>query len=151
MRFRFINLFSDIDECANSPCFNGGSCVDLIGGFRCECPVEWTGEFCDKGKCSFFSYLLQVLSFFKFVFKDVNECESNSASAFGPCINADGCENLPGGFNCVCQKGWTGETCSININDCVGVCENGATCTDLLNDYYCSCPEGFKGLLRSFH
>lgn len=75
----------------------------------------------------------------------MNECESNSASAFGPCINAESCRNYPGSFECVCQSGWAGKTCSKNIDDCQGKCENGATCIDLVNDYYCTCPIGFAG------
>lgn len=43
----------DIDECAGGPCEHGGTCVDLIGGFRCECPPEWTGDVCqiDVNEC----------------------------------------------------------------------------------------------------
>lgn len=80
----------------------------------------------------------------------MNECESNSASAFGPCINAESCQNYPGSFECVCQSGWAGKTCSKNIDDCQGKCENGATCIDLVNDYYCTCPIGFAGKCQLF-
>ena len=41
---------SDIDECANNPCLNGGSCVDRINAFQCQCPVGITGETCDEGE-----------------------------------------------------------------------------------------------------
>lgn len=27
----------DIDECASQPCYNGGLCVDLPQGYRCQC------------------------------------------------------------------------------------------------------------------
>ena len=27
----------DIDECAGDPCLNGGTCEDLVDGFRCYC------------------------------------------------------------------------------------------------------------------
>lgn len=40
----------DIDECSGGPCEHGGTCIDLVGGFRCECPPEWTGDVCDIGK-----------------------------------------------------------------------------------------------------
>lgn len=75
----------------------------------------------------------------------MNECDSNSASTFGPCINADHCENLAGGFHCICQAGWSGVTCNKNIDDCVNSCQNGGTCIDLINDFHCTCPEGFDG------
>ena len=33
------------------------------------------------------------------------------------------------GFNCSCAVGFTGQTCSINIDDCVvNPCENSGTC-----------------------
>lgn len=50
--------YKDIDECSGDPCEHGGTCIDLVGGFRCECPPEWTGDLCQVGKfkkkkCSF--------------------------------------------------------------------------------------------------
>lgn len=38
---------TDIDECANSPCRNGGECVDLIGKFKCICPLGYSGSLCE--------------------------------------------------------------------------------------------------------
>lgn len=43
-------FFADIDECSGGPCEHGGTCIDLVGGFRCECPPEWTGDVCQVGK-----------------------------------------------------------------------------------------------------
>ncbi|XP_053672065.1 protein serrate [Anopheles nili] len=114
----------NIDECADAPCRNGGTCIDLVGKFRCECPPQWTGDTCQN---------------------DVDECESNVASGLGPCINAESCRNLPGSFQCTCQEGWGGPTCAKNLDDCVGKCRNGATCIDLVNDYHCACAIGYTG------
>lgn len=119
--FRFI---ADIDECAGGPCEHGGTCIDLIGGFRCECPPEWTGDVCQL---------------------DVDECDSNPASKLGPCINAKACNNTLGAFECTCLDGWGGPTCAKDLDDCVGQCKNGATCIDLVNDYHCACETGFTG------
>lgn len=33
----------DIDECASQPCHNGGVCVDLPQGYKCQCK---NGKFC---------------------------------------------------------------------------------------------------------
>ena len=49
IHFNFVVII-DIDECHGGPCENGGMCIDLVGGFRCECPPEWTGDVCQKGK-----------------------------------------------------------------------------------------------------
>ena len=28
----------EINECHSNPCVNGGTCIDGIGGFTCQCP-----------------------------------------------------------------------------------------------------------------
>lgn len=38
---------NDINECAISPCRNGGECVDLIGKFNCICPLGFSGSLCE--------------------------------------------------------------------------------------------------------
>uniref|UniRef100_H2XZ81 EGF-like domain-containing protein n=1 Tax=Ciona intestinalis TaxID=7719 RepID=H2XZ81_CIOIN len=40
---------SDIDECASSPCQNGGVCVNLKNKFRCDCPPNIQGTTCTNG------------------------------------------------------------------------------------------------------
>lgn len=35
-----------INECASSPCSNGGSCEDLINGYKCHCDPAWEGPEC---------------------------------------------------------------------------------------------------------
>lgn len=48
-----FNIFSgqsceiDIDECISNPCFNGGTCHDLINGFKCNCNNNYTGAHCE--------------------------------------------------------------------------------------------------------
>ena len=46
--FFFYILSADIDECAIAPCQNGGTCVDGVNKFQCDCQVEYTGGFCQR-------------------------------------------------------------------------------------------------------
>ena len=45
---RCLNL-PDIDECASSPCRNGGTCTDEVNGYSCACTAAWTGPACNTG------------------------------------------------------------------------------------------------------
>ena len=42
--------FSDINECADTPCMNGGECSDLVGRFECECATGYEGTTCETGE-----------------------------------------------------------------------------------------------------
>ena len=41
---------SDIDDCAERPCQNGGNCTDEVNDFRCDCVAGYTGKTCSVGK-----------------------------------------------------------------------------------------------------
>ena len=57
---------TDIDECASSPCMNGGECIDEVNGFKCDCPHGYYDSLCASG---------------------INECESS------PCMNGGSCKD----------------------------------------------------------
>lgn len=40
------SFLSDINECASSPCLNGGTCVDEVSQFSCVCGKGWSGPTC---------------------------------------------------------------------------------------------------------
>lgn len=42
------SLPSDINECASSPCLNGGTCVDEVNQFSCICTKGWAGVTCQS-------------------------------------------------------------------------------------------------------
>ena len=41
--------FPDIEDCASSPCVNGGSCEDRVNEYTCNCPVSPQGPCCVTG------------------------------------------------------------------------------------------------------
>ena len=48
---KFITLCHlDINECASSPCQNGGTCLDLVNGFTCDCADGYEGTHCQTSK-----------------------------------------------------------------------------------------------------
>lgn len=38
---------SEIDECMSKPCHNGGTCLNQLGSFKCECPEDYVGKQCE--------------------------------------------------------------------------------------------------------
>jgi hypothetical protein len=114
---------TDVDECASN---NGGcsitpmvACTNTTGSRSCgACPAGYTGT--GVGNCA-----------------DINECSLNTD---GCSSNPDACVNTPGGFNCVCPTGSTGNgvTC-VDTNECLGtnVCTAAYPCVNLVPNYTC--------------
>ncbi|CAK8697933.1 unnamed protein product [Clavelina lepadiformis] len=75
--------------------------------------------------------------------EDHNPCEP-SPCQYGECeLNEAG--TLP---NCVCDAGWTGEQCTLDISECWSEpCQNGGTCEENEpNRYDCACLPGWTGI-----
>jgi hypothetical protein len=49
--FNCDHLVADVDECASSPCQNGGSCTDDVNSYTCDCSPGYTGPECQTGIC----------------------------------------------------------------------------------------------------
>ena len=42
---------SDFNDCAGSPCLNGGTCTDGVNSFTCQCLPGYQGTRCEISKC----------------------------------------------------------------------------------------------------
>lgn len=119
-------------ECANSPCQNGGECIDKINEFYCICEAGYNGTLCEI---------------------DINECRSKNCDnkttdlcASSPCKNNGTCESGETWFRCKCAPGFDGLTCLININECASQpCAEGSTCIDGIGNFQCICPPSKRG------
>lgn len=118
--FLFSNRV-DINECLSFPCQNGGSCLNLINSFQCQCLPGYTGIHCEIGKKEYLTLRknqevsfrknqeisLQVKWHNSFFYSDIDECASS------PCQNQATCNDFVNYFNCSCRAGFTGGLCEI--------------------------------------
>ncbi|KAK2140488.1 hypothetical protein LSH36_1340g00026 [Paralvinella palmiformis] len=86
MRATSANLryISDIDDCRDNPCLNGGQCKDSLNSFSCQCVAGYTGDRCGT---------------------EIDECSSN------PCQHDGTCYDLIASYKCLCTNGYTGDNC----------------------------------------
>ena len=109
--------FLDIDDCASSPCQNGGKCIDGVASFTCQCDPGWAGDVCDESKYNAkkvldvnfvtkkSSLLDRWVKIYYSIFADVDECASH------PCQNGATCIDEINDYSCDCAAGFTGEDC----------------------------------------
>ena len=53
-------MISDINECASTPCDNGGTCTDSVDGYACTCIAGYTGVHCET--CMLTSLKLKMIT-----------------------------------------------------------------------------------------
>eukprot|EP00117_Sycon_ciliatum_P011595 scpid24074/ scgid13010/ Neurogenic locus notch protein homolog len=90
----------DVDECAmTSPCRNLGTCINLPGGFLCECVSGYQGETCEQ---------------------HVPQCQTAS------CQSGESCRELLDSHECVCASA-DSSGCGFNATN-GSTCDSGLTC-----------------------
>ncbi|XP_054622780.1 protein crumbs homolog 1-like [Dunckerocampus dactyliophorus] len=47
----------DVDECASTPCMNGGFCINYINSFECVCDMNYSGIYCQIDVSDFYLYV----------------------------------------------------------------------------------------------
>ncbi|XP_078492109.1 protein jagged-1b [Ciona intestinalis] len=109
----------NVDDCVNSRCNNGATCVDQLNAYTCICAYGWEGRYCEQ---------------------DVNECDPD------PCHGRGRCINLRGDFHCECHAPWKGRTCSSRRDQCDdNTCSNDGVCVPMAKTYVCRCQPGWTG------
>ncbi|KAK2860859.1 hypothetical protein Q7C36_005025 [Tachysurus vachellii] len=108
------------DICNPNPCHNRGQCEDHFNRFKCRCPADWHGQFCEVR---------------------TDACYSN------PCLHGS-CVTVYEGYECVCESGYIGHLCENKEDVCMGhKCRNGGTCLRGIKQYACLCPRNTTGAL----
>lgn len=74
----------NVDDCASSPCANGGTCRDGVNEYSCTCPPGYTGRNCSA---------------------PVSRCEH------APCHNGATCHERDRRYLCECARGYGGPNC----------------------------------------
>ncbi|NXV65719.1 SNED1 protein, partial [Molothrus ater] len=80
------------------------------------------------------------------VWSDPPECDEIDECQSQPCQNGGQCKDRVSAFLCLCEPGYTGHHCELDVDECQSEpCKNSGTCQDLPGSFACSCPEGFLG------
>ncbi|XP_063548637.1 delta and Notch-like epidermal growth factor-related receptor isoform X1 [Cydia strobilella] len=112
----------EYNECESSPCANGGTCTDRVGGFACACGRGFTGNTCQL---------------------KVDLCSPNPCSAQRYCVDRGN------SYTCECLHGYVGDECHLPVKSACdnNPCAHGGTCWSGIDAFYCSCRPGYTGKL----
>lgn len=136
------------NKCLSNPCVGNFTCTSVGNDFKCSCPEDRTGKFCEI-KINYCDRKLTLLypsshemffsKFYLLNFKEYKDlCKNNSSCVFA---NKNG--NV---YECSCPAGFTGKSCDEPINECLfNSCIHGR-CVDLHMGYRCECDKGYLPL-----
>ncbi|XP_042230990.1 hemicentin-1-like isoform X2 [Homarus americanus] len=158
----------DINECQQQPDVCDQTCLNLIGGYRCDCRRGF--RLVGQSRCLDIDECFQfhppcthgcenTVGSFRCTCpeghtllpngrcKDINEC----ASYLHDCLEEQECRNTKGSYSCIthCPTGLTqasNGTCT-DIDECseeISGCHYTQTCANTWGSYRCSCSQGFS-------
>ncbi|MBN2693900.1 lamin tail domain-containing protein, partial [bacterium] len=96
-----------------NPCLNGGSCVDGVNSYSCNCLAGYEGTNCET---------------------NINECAVN------PCLNGGSCVDGVNSYSCNCPAGYEGTNCETDINECTlntDTCTTTQYCINTVGSFNC--------------
>jgi hypothetical protein len=79
-----------VEDCVRVTCANGGTCIDDVHGYHCQCIAGFIGDDCET---------------------NINECAS------APCLNDGLCEDSIDGYICRCKEGFEGLACGLESSE----------------------------------
>jgi len=151
----------NIDDCASDPCDRQhGTCVDGIGNYTCVCETGFEGAdcsqdinecesgmvYCDACSDTFGSYQCLCIPG-RYQNSNNTQC-LNISCASSPCKNGASCIEQNGTSICACAPGFSGNDCSLDIDECAddGICGAHGVCSNYFGSYSCTCDVGFSGI-----
>nr|CDQ00435.1 Bm4501, isoform a [Brugia malayi] len=128
----------DVDECkkfAGHVCSLHATCENTYGSFKCHCKdgfkIAKDARNCD---------VLKIRQTLNFHFADIDECSLGKANCAQKCIN------IPGSYQCICERGYRlGADGVTYVDECAkGECQgNDQICVNTLGSFKCHvirCP-----------
>lgn len=128
--YQGVHCETNINDCLNATCYNGGLCIDGVNSYECECIWPYTGRYCQtRMTCN----------------SQPDVCKNN-----GICVDDD--DGKSDGPVCICQSGFAGRDCSSEIDVCSrsrrALCLHDSECvsrSDVIGGYECRCKPGYTG------
>ncbi|XP_036440441.1 fibulin-7 [Colossoma macropomum] len=140
----------EINECASSPCANGGTCTDEVNGFACECAKGWAGSTCQSPTPTFFVTITNMSA------ATAGAAAATSFPLATPSllVRPSKCSQVQGTTYCTCEAGYTISGRDTSICTDIDECElfhNGQAgrlclhaCVNTPGGYRCTCPVGYN-------
>eukprot|EP00064_Thunnus_orientalis_P003724 superscaffoldBa00000316_g3735 len=138
----------DINECASSPCLNGGTCVDEVNQFSCVCAKGWAGATCQSPMPTFFVTMTNTSAATS---PATAAAATLPAATTGPFVRPSRCTMVQGTTHCTCEPGYTisGRDSNIctDIDECAtrqNNCTKDQTCINTYGGFQCvrvDCPK----------
>lgn len=112
----------EMDQCRSQPCKNGGTCLQDMNNYKCQCREGFRGTNCEGINLHSSHVTLHIIICgsikicFCFIVEEL-KCHSN------PCQNGGTCFENSGGFTCTCPEGYKGVNCAgLKLSLFLGCC-----------------------------